>query len=156
MKGGRGLSGLSGMTSMAAPARKKAAQAVPTIVFHGDRDHTVQHSNGVEIARQASDAHASGPARIPLGTSQRRATSPSGRSYTRAVHADDSGQPFVESILGAVLHTGYHGGAVACNMLTEQPLVSTILSPVSVGIFVGGGLYLRDAEVRRIMPLVRR
>jgi hypothetical protein len=62
----------------------------------------------------------------------------------------------VTSILGAVLLTGYLGGAVACNILTEQPLVSTILSPVYVGIFVWGGLYLRDAEVRKIMPLVRR
>ncbi len=49
----------------------------------------------------------------------------------------------------------YLGGAVACNILTEQPLLSTILSPVYVGIFVWGGLYLRDARVRAIMPLVR-
>lgn len=62
----------------------------------------------------------------------------------------------VTSILGAVLLTGYLGGAVACNILTEQPLLSTILSPVYVGIFVWGGLYLRDARVRTIMPLVRR
>ena len=42
----------------AAPApRRKAAQAVPTIVFHGDRDHTVQQSNGTEIIQQANDAH---------------------------------------------------------------------------------------------------
>ena len=61
----------------------------------------------------------------------------------------------VTSILGAVLLTGYLGGAVACNILTEQPLLSTILSPVYVGIFVWGGLYLRDARVRAIMPLVR-
>ncbi|PTR23562.1 DoxX-like protein [Rhodococcus sp. OK519] len=61
----------------------------------------------------------------------------------------------VTSILGAVLLTGYLGGAVACNILTEQPLFSTILSPVYVGIFVWGGLYLRDARVRTIMPLVR-
>lgn len=59
------------------------------------------------------------------------------------------------TILGAVLLTGYLGGAVACNILTEQPLLSTILSPVYVGIFVWGGLYLRDARVRAIMPLVR-
>lgn len=61
----------------------------------------------------------------------------------------------VTAILGAVLLTGYLGGAVACNILTEQPLLSTILSPVYVGIFVWGGLYLRDARVRAIMPLVR-
>lgn len=61
----------------------------------------------------------------------------------------------VTSILGAVLVTAYLGGAVACNILTEQPLVSTILSPVYVGILLWGGFFLRDAEVRRIMPLRR-
>ncbi|AWK70467.1 hypothetical protein CBI38_01680 [Rhodococcus oxybenzonivorans] len=59
------------------------------------------------------------------------------------------------SILGAVLLTGYLGGAVATNMLTEQPLFSTILFPVYVGIFVWGGLWLRDAGVRTIMPIRR-
>jgi hypothetical protein len=62
----------------------------------------------------------------------------------------------VTAILGAVLLTGYLGGAVACNILTEQPLVSTILFPIYVGIFVWGGLYLRDAKVREVMPLTRR
>ncbi|MFD4467808.1 DoxX family protein [Rhodococcus sp. NPDC058505] len=61
----------------------------------------------------------------------------------------------VTSLLGAVLLTGYLGGAVTSNILTEQPLLSTILSPVYVGILVWGGLFLRDAEVRRIMPLRR-
>lgn len=59
------------------------------------------------------------------------------------------------SILGAVLLTGYLGGAVATNMLTEQPIVSTTLFPIYVGIFVWGGLYLRDPLVRSIMPVRR-
>ncbi|MDI9949106.1 MULTISPECIES: DoxX family protein [unclassified Rhodococcus (in: high G+C Gram-positive bacteria)] len=59
------------------------------------------------------------------------------------------------AILGAVLLTGYLGGAVATNMLTEQPVVSTTLFPIYVGIFVWGGLYLRDARVRSIMPVRR-
>lgn len=60
------------------------------------------------------------------------------------------------SILGAVLLTGYLGGAVATNLLTEQPIVSTTLFPIYTGIFVwGGGLWLRDLEVRRIMPIRR-
>ena len=61
----------------------------------------------------------------------------------------------VTSILGAVLLTGYLGGAVATNMLTEQPIVSTTLFPSYVGIFVWGGLYLRDPLVRSIMPVRR-
>jgi len=59
------------------------------------------------------------------------------------------------SILGAVLLTGYLGGAVATNLLTEQPIVSTTLFPIYTGIFVWGGLYLRDNGVRTIMPLRR-
>lgn len=59
------------------------------------------------------------------------------------------------SILGAVLLTGYLGGAVATNLLAEQPIVSTTLFPIYTGIFVWGGLWLRDLEVRRIMPIRR-
>lgn len=59
------------------------------------------------------------------------------------------------SILGAVLLTGYLGGAVATNLLTEQPIVSTTLFPIYTGIFVWGGLWLRDLGVRKIMPLRR-
>ena len=61
----------------------------------------------------------------------------------------------ITSMLGAVLITGYLGGAVATNMLTEQPILSTTLFPIYVGIFVWGGLYLRDAGVRAVMPLRR-
>ncbi len=57
------------------------------------------------------------------------------------------------AILGAVLLTGYLGGAVATNLLTEQPIVSTTLFPIYTGIFVWGGLWLRDIGVRRIMPI---
>ncbi|MGV9870283.1 DoxX family protein [Rhodococcus koreensis] len=59
------------------------------------------------------------------------------------------------SILGAVLLTGYLGGAVATNMLTEQPIASVTLFPIYVGILVWGGLYLRDPRVRSIMPVRR-
>lgn len=57
------------------------------------------------------------------------------------------------AILGAVLLTGYLGGAVATNLLTEQPILSTTLFPICTGIFVWGGLWLRDNGVRRIMPV---
>ncbi|MFC7450430.1 DoxX family protein [Rhodococcus daqingensis] len=59
------------------------------------------------------------------------------------------------SILGAVLLTGYLGGAVGTNLLTEQPILSTTLAPIYFGILVWGGLYLRDSRVRAIMPFVR-
>ena len=59
------------------------------------------------------------------------------------------------AVLGAILLTGYLGGAVATNLLTEQPIVSTTLFPIYTGIFVWGGLWLRDLRVRRIMPVRR-
>ena len=57
------------------------------------------------------------------------------------------------NILGAVLVTGYLGGAVAINMRAAQPLVSTVLFPLYLGILLWAGLWLRDATVRSVMPL---
>jgi poly(hydroxyalkanoate) depolymerase family esterase len=95
MKGGRsGLASASAPLPAAAPQRQ-AAQAVPTIVFHGDRDHTVQHSNGVRIVDQANDAFTA--ERTPLQSSTQRATSPGGRGYSRTVHADADGSTRIES-----------------------------------------------------------
>jgi poly(3-hydroxybutyrate) depolymerase len=104
MKGGRsGLAPLQNLAATPAPGRK-ATQAVPIIVFHGDRDHTVQHSNGADILQQASEAHAA-EAGTALHARVERGTAPGGRSYTRTVHADASGQPCLESW---TLHGGGH------------------------------------------------
>ena len=50
--------------------------------------------------------------------------------------------------LGAVLWTGYLGGAIATHLRIENPLFSHTLFPIYVAILVWGGLYLRDARVR--------
>ena len=52
------------------------------------------------------------------------------------------------SPLGAVLLTGYLGGAVAIHVRIDDPLFSHVLMPVYVGVLVWAGLYLRDARVR--------
>ncbi|MBC2642850.1 MULTISPECIES: DoxX family protein [unclassified Rhodococcus (in: high G+C Gram-positive bacteria)] len=57
--------------------------------------------------------------------------------------------------LGAVLLTGYLGGAVLTNWRVEKPLFSTVLFAVYVGIVVWAGLYLRDRRVRELLPLRR-
>ena len=57
------------------------------------------------------------------------------------------------SILGAVLLTGYLGGAVAIQMTTSDSLFGEILFPVYVGILVWGGIYLRDQRLRTLMPV---
>lgn len=56
------------------------------------------------------------------------------------------------AVLGAVLLTGYLGGAVASHLRLEDPLVSHTLFPIYFGALIWGGLYLRDARVRTIAP----
>ena len=95
MKGGRGLAGMGMPPSDAAPRR--ARHAVPTIVFHGDRDHTVQHSNGVRIVDEANAALTAERGGASVQCRTHRATSPGGRSYTRTVHTDAAGTPQIEA-----------------------------------------------------------
>ncbi|HJP86579.1 MAG TPA: DoxX family protein [Gemmatimonadaceae bacterium] len=59
------------------------------------------------------------------------------------------------SILGAILLTGYLGGAIAAQLRIGAPLFSTMLFPVYVALFVWGGLYLRDPIVRTLIPARR-
>lgn len=98
MKGGRGRAhaGASRPSSGAAPTGAMR-HAVPTIVFHGDRDHTVQHANGVHIAEQAIHAFRQERDGLTLQSSTQRATAPAGRRYSRTVHADADGTVRVES-----------------------------------------------------------
>ena len=57
--------------------------------------------------------------------------------------------------LGAVLWTGYLGGAVATHLRVDDPLFSHILFPVYVAALIWGGLYLRDARVREALRPAR-
>jgi hypothetical protein len=50
--------------------------------------------------------------------------------------------------LGAILLTGYLGGAVASKVRIEDPLFSSVLFGVYFGILAWGGLYLRDRRLR--------
>jgi len=59
------------------------------------------------------------------------------------------------AVLGAILLTGFLGGAVATNLRIGNPLLSHVLSPVYVGLMVWGGLYLRDARLRALIPVRR-
>jgi hypothetical protein len=53
------------------------------------------------------------------------------------------------SVLGAILLTGYLGGAVATHVRISDPF----FGPLVLGILVWLGLYLRDARVRALLPL---
>jgi hypothetical protein len=57
------------------------------------------------------------------------------------------------AILGAVLLTGYLGGAVATNLRLQSPLFSNTLFPVYFGILVWFALWLRDPQLRSLVPL---
>ena len=98
MKGGRSrLPGLQVTPDMAARPAKKAVRAVPTIVFHGDRDHTVQQTNGKQVVQQAADAYGVEPGAAVLTADTQRGTATGGRSYCRTVYADSTGQAHIEA-----------------------------------------------------------
>jgi predicted kinase len=59
------------------------------------------------------------------------------------------------SVLGAILLTGYLGGAVASNLRVGSPLFSNVLFPVYFALVLWGGLYLRDKRLRALIPLRR-
>jgi DoxX-like family len=56
------------------------------------------------------------------------------------------------SILGAILLTGYLGGAIASKVRIEDPMFSSVLFGAYFGILVWGGLYLRDERLRSLIP----
>jgi hypothetical protein len=56
------------------------------------------------------------------------------------------------SVLGAVLLTGYLGGAIATHVRVGNPLFSHTLFPIYVALFVWGGLFLGDARLRAFLP----
>ena len=57
------------------------------------------------------------------------------------------------SVLGAVLLTGYLGGAVATHVRIESPLFTHTLFGVYIGIIMWAGLCLRIPELRAIFPV---
>jgi hypothetical protein len=59
------------------------------------------------------------------------------------------------SILGAILITGYLGGAVATHIRIDSPLFSHILFGVYLGVMMWGGLWLREPRLRALFPLKR-
>ncbi len=81
------------------------AQPLPTIVFHGDRDHTVNMVNGDRVIAQSMGSSA-------YDETVSRGHSPGGTAYTRTVHADRSGHPVLEHwVLHGVGHAWSGGDA---------------------------------------------
>jgi hypothetical protein len=55
-------------------------------------------------------------------------------------------------ILGAILLTGYLGGATATHVRIGDPF----FAPIVLGVLVWGGLFLRDQRLRALIPLRRK
>jgi hypothetical protein len=59
------------------------------------------------------------------------------------------------SILGAILLTGYLGGAMASHVRIDSPLFSHTLFGLYLGLMVWGGLWLRDRRLCTLIPFRR-
>ena len=57
------------------------------------------------------------------------------------------------SVLGAILLTGYLGGAIASHLRIGSPVFSHLLFGAYLGLMMWGGLYLRDRRARALNPL---
>jgi hypothetical protein len=57
------------------------------------------------------------------------------------------------AVLGAILLTGYLGGAAAAHVRLGNPLFSHVLFGVYFGVLAWAGLYLRDPRIRALIPL---
>jgi|SRR5262245_13733748 len=55
------------------------------------------------------------------------------------------------SFLGAILLTGYLGGAVASHVRIGSPLLTHKLFPIYIALMVWGGLFLRDPRLRDLV-----
>ena len=57
------------------------------------------------------------------------------------------------AVLGAVLMTGYLGGAVATHVRISSPLLTHTIFPIYVAVFLWVGLYLREPRLRALAPV---
>ena len=109
----------------AAAARAVAARAaVPTIVFHGDRDYLVNVRNGAELMRQTRELHAAGRgSRAALGPlSRHEGRSDDGVPYTRTLQADAAGRPVLEQwVLHGAGHAWSGGSAEGSHTSARGP-----------------------------------
>ncbi|MBE5396994.1 DoxX family protein [Brevibacillus borstelensis] len=60
------------------------------------------------------------------------------------------------AFLGAVLLTGYFGGAIATHIRMDAPLFSHVLFPVYLAVLAWGAIWLRNERARKLIPLQNR
>lgn len=59
------------------------------------------------------------------------------------------------AVLGAILLTGYIGGAIYAHVLANSPLFSHTFFGIYLSLLIWGGLWFRDPRVRALIPLVK-
>jgi poly(3-hydroxybutyrate) depolymerase len=99
-------SAFAAMSGGGAVRPRGAGEAVPTIVFHGDGDRTVNSVNGDHVIAQARPG-------ADLSRTVTRGETPGGMAYTRTVQTDAAGREVLEQW---VLHGAGHawsGGSAA-------------------------------------------
>lgn len=60
------------------------------------------------------------------------------------------------SLLGVVLLTGYWGGAIATHLRLDNPLFTHILFPVYLAVLAWGALWLKNEQLRSLIPLLKK
>ncbi|QHS50579.1 DoxX family protein [Edaphobacter sp. 12200R-103] len=60
------------------------------------------------------------------------------------------------AVLGALLLTGYLGGAIALHLRVDNPLFTHTLFPVYIALFIWGGIWLLDRSLREVFPFTSR
>ena len=93
-----------------------------------------------------------------------------GLDYIRSLNIDPADVPLIgaieligtllyawrrTSLLGAVIMTGLLGGAIATHLHVDSPLFSHTLFGVYLGLIMWAGLWLRDARVRAVLPILK-
>ena len=79
-------------------------------------------------------------------------------SFPVAVFALVSGVVYAvprTAVLGAILITGFAGGALATHLRVTQAIIWPELVNVALGVGAWGGLWLRDSRLRALLPLRR-
>lgn len=102
-------SAFAAMKQGASPARqasRRQESPVPTIVFHGDRDTTVNPVNADEVIAQAKAA-------MDLRSTISQGVADGGKSFTRAVHASADGKPVLEQWVVHGAGHAWSGGSAA-------------------------------------------
>lgn len=94
-----------------------------------------------------------------------------GLDYIRSLNIDPADVPLIglieligtllyawrrTSLLGAVIMSALLGGAIATHMHVDSPLFSHTLFGVYLGLIMWAGLWMRDAQVRAVLPVLRK